>query len=123
VSGLNLVDSSGWMEYLAGTNRARLFADAIADVENLIVPVITVYEVVKRIRREGEDADARRAIHAMTHGRIIDIDLSISLAATQFKLPLADSIIYATAQRFGATLWTQDEDFASLADVKYFAKA
>lgn len=122
MSGLNLVDSSGWLEYLIGSDRSSLYSAAIKDTGNLIVPVITVYEVMKRILREGDDADAKKALHAMTLGRLVDLDLSLALDATRFKLPLADSIIYATAQRFGATLWTQDDDFEGLSDVKYFPK-
>lgn len=122
MSDLNLVDSSGWMEYLTGSARARLYSTAIGDTENLIVPVIAVYEVVKRVLRDGDDAGAKHALHAMTQGRLVDLDLPVALAAVRYKLPLADSIIYATAQRFGATLWTQDEHFQGLPMVKYFSK-
>ena len=122
MSGLNLVDSSGWLEYLTGSDRARLYSAAIADTGNLIVPVIIIYEVVKRILRDGDDADAKKAVHAMTQGRLANLDLSLALEAARFKLPLADSIIYATAQRLGATLWTQDENFKKLPNVRYFAK-
>ncbi len=122
MNGLNLVDSSGWLEYLTGTDRARLYSPAIKDKKNLIVPVISIYEVVKRILREGNDTDAKQAIHAMTEGRLVNLDLSLTLDAVQYKLPLADSIIYATAMRFEATLWTQDEDFKKLPNVRYFAK-
>ncbi len=122
MSDLNLVDSSGWMEYLTGSVRARHYSTAIGDTENLIVPVIAVYEVVKRVLRDGDDAGAKHALHAMTQGRLVDLDLPVALAAVRYKLPLADSIIYATAQRFGATLWTQDEHFQGLPMVKYFSK-
>lgn len=122
MSRLNLVDSSGWLEYLTGTDRARLYSFAIKDRENLIVPLITIYEVVKRILRDGNDTDAKHAVHAMTEGRLINLDLSLTLDAVRYKLPPADSIIYATAQRFGATLWTQDDHFESLPMVKYFVK-
>ena len=122
MSVLNLVDSSGWLEYLTGTDRARLYSPAIKDKGNLIVPVISIYEVVKRILREGNDTDAKLAVHAMTEGRLINLDLSLVLDAVRYKLPLADSIIYATAQRFDAMLWTQDDHFESLPMVKYFVK-
>ena len=122
MSGLNVVDSSGWMEYLIGSDRARLFSAAISDTENLIVPVISVYEVTKRILRDGVEKDVSTAVSAMAQGQLIDIDLAISLDAARYKLPLADSIIYATARRFEATVWTQDVDFDGLPNVKYFAK-
>jgi len=122
MSGMNVVDSSGWLEYLTGTDRARLYSPAIKDKENLVVPVICIYEVVKRILRDGNETDAKLAVHAMTEGRLVDLDLSLSLEAVRYKLPLADSIIYATAQRFSATLWTQDDHFEKLPMVKYFVK-
>jgi predicted nucleic acid-binding protein len=122
MSGLNVVDSSAWLEYLTGSSRSRLFSNAITDTENLLVPAIAVYEVVKRILRESTDEDAKTAIQAMTQGRLVDIDLTLVLDATRYKLPLADSLIFATAQRFEATLWTQDADFEGLPNVRYFAK-
>lgn len=122
MNGRNLVDSSGWLEFLTGSDRADLFAEAIADTANLIVPVISVYEVVKRTLRDGNEADAVNAISAMVLGRLVDLDLSLALEAAHYKLPLADSIIYATAQRYGATLWTQDQHFQGFPDVRYFTK-
>lgn len=122
MSGRNVVDSSGWLEFLTGSTRSRIFLPAIKDTKNLIVPVISVYEVVKRILRDGDEADARNAIQAMTLGQTVDIDLSLALKAARYKLPMADSIIYATAQYHQATLWTQDEDFDGLPGVRYFPK-
>ncbi len=122
MSGANLVDSSGWLEFLIGSDRARLYSGAIKDTGNLIVPVISIYEVVKRILREGNEDDAKKAVQAMTQGKLVDLNFSIALDAARFKLPTADSIIYATAQRFNATLWTQDEDFEGLPGVRHFPK-
>lgn len=121
MSNLNVVDSSGWLEFLIDSDRASLYSEAILKTETLIVPVISVYEVVKRILREGSENHAKEAVQAMTKGRVVDTDLTIVLGAARFKLPMADSLIYATAQRFGATLWTQDKDFKELPGVRYFA--
>lgn len=119
---LNVVDSSGWLEYFAGSARARLFAPAIEAPDRLIVPVLVLYEVVKKVRRERGEAAALEAAALLRSGRIVDIDIPAALDAAQLDLPLADSLIYAAARRAGATLWTQDEDFASLPGVKYFPK-
>ena len=119
---LNVVDSSGWLEYFAGSARARLFAPAIEAPDRLIVPVLVLYEVVKKVRRECYEAAALEAAAVLRSGRIVDIDIPAALDAAQLDLPLADSLIYATARRAGATLWTQDEDFASLPGVKYFPR-
>jgi predicted nucleic acid-binding protein len=122
VSVSNAVDSSGWLEYFADTRRAKLFAAAIEDADRLIVPVVTIYEVFKKMLRERGENDALQAISAMRSGQVVDLDLSLALDAGHFPLPLADSLIYATAQRHGAILWTQDEAFEGLPGVRYFPK-
>ncbi len=122
MSKLNVVDSSGWLEYFVGSERAALFAPAIEDTENLLVPVISIYEVFKKVRRDRGDDDALQVTSAMKSGRVIDLDLSLALEAARYALPFADSIIYATAIRFDAMLWTQDEDFEKLTGVRYFAR-
>ena len=122
MTSMNAVDSSAWLEYFADTKRAKLFASAIEDTDHLIVPVVTVYEVFKKFLRERGESDALQAVSAMRSGQVIDLDVSLALEAGRFNLPLADSLIYATAQRHGATLWTQDEDFAGLDGVRYFPK-
>lgn len=122
MSGRNLVDSSGWLEYLIGSERAAFYSEAILDTPNLIVPVISVYEVFKRTLRDGDEDDAMTALQAMMTGKLVDLDIALALDAARLKLPLADGIIYATAQRFGATLWTQDGHFEGLPNVQYFPK-
>lgn len=122
MSGLNVVDSSGWIEFLIGSERADLYMDALMDPENLIVPVISVYEVVKRIRRDGKKEDERIALHAMIQGHVVDLNPSLALDATRYNLPLANSILYTTAERYNATLWTQDQHFVNLPNVRYFPK-
>ena len=117
---LNVVDSSAWLEYLADTPRAKLFASAIEDTDNLVVPAVVQYEVYKKVRRErGEDAVLQVAA-AMESGRIIEIDARLALEASRLDMPLADSLIYATTSMISATLWTQDADFAGLDRVRYF---
>ncbi len=123
---MNLVDSSGWLEYLADTNNARHFARAIEYTSKLIVPSITVLEVFKRVlSQRGEDA-ALQAVTLMRQGRVVDLDFSLALLAAklgvQHKLPMADSIILATARTAKAVLWTQDSHFEGLDNVKFFSK-
>jgi toxin FitB len=118
----NVVDSSAWLEYLAGSARAEPFAEAIEDTLRLVVPVVCLYEVFKKLRREhGEHAALRVAAH-MQRGRVVDVDADLALHAATLGLPLADSLVYATAQRHDATLWTQDADLDGLPGVRYFAK-
>ena len=116
------LDSSCWIEYLRDTPRAELFAAAAENSEQLIVPIVTIYEVTKKLRRELNAKVAAYAEAVMCRGRVVDFDLALSRAAIANSLPLADSLIYATAQAHGATLWTQDQHFEGLAGVQYFPK-
>ncbi len=122
MSTANVVDSSGWLEYFADSDQASQFAPAIEDSANLLVPVITLYEVFKKVLRERGENDALQIASMMQTGRLIDLDSSLAMEAARHPLPLADSLIYATAMRFNATLWTQDEHFKGLPRVRFFAK-
>ena len=122
MSEFNIVDSSGWLEYLADGKSATLFAPAIEDTAHLLVPVITVYEVFKKVSLERGENDALQVASMMQSGQVIDLDSALALDAARYALPLADSLIYATTLRHGATLWTQDEHFKDLPSVKYRAK-
>jgi len=122
VSEADIVDSSGWLEYLADSKRAAFFAPAIKDTEHLIVPVITVYEVFKKVIRERGENEALQVASMMQGGQVIEADSAPALDAACYLLPLADSLNYATALRHGATLWTQDEHFKGLPGVRYLPK-
>lgn len=122
MSRLNVVDSSAWLEYFADTGRADLFEAPLSDSENLIVPVITIYEVFKKVLREYGENEALQIASQMQAGTVVDLNSSLALEAARHALPLADSIIYATALRWNAELWTQDEHFKDLPNVRYFPK-
>jgi predicted nucleic acid-binding protein len=121
---VNVIDSSAWLSYFAGDNNAGKFAAPIEDIETLLVPSITLTEVFKCIMRQrGEDAALQVVAH-MQQGKVVALDGALALDAAvvglKYMLPLADSIIYATASKFGAVVWTQDEDFKALSGVQYF---
>ncbi len=117
-----VLDSSCWLEYFNDSSRADLFAAAAQSPAGLIVPVITIYEVTKKLRREINPTVAGYAESMMRRGRVVDLDVTLTRLATTFDLPMADSLIYAAAQINNATLWTQDGHFAGLDGVKYFPK-
>ena len=118
-----VLDSSCWLEFFGRTDRLELFRAPILAVDKLFVPVVTIYEVYKKIRRElGEDA-ATEAAALMQCGNIVELTLPLALSAATNGLPFADSLIYAAAQAAGATLWTQDAHFDGLSGVRYFAKS
>ena len=123
---MNVVDSSGWLEYFGEASNASFFAEAIEDTEELLVPTISLLEVFKRVRQQRGHDDALQAVAAMQQGRVVDLDSPTALLAAtlgiEHSLPLADSVFLATARRFDATFWTQDADFQGLADVEYKAK-
>ena len=118
-----VLDSSCWIEYLRDSNRADLFAAAVESPEQLVVPVITIYEVTKKLQRELSSQVAAFAESLMCRGTVVDIDLALCNAAIGNRLPLADSLIYATAQAQDAVLWTQDAHFDGLAGVRHFGQA
>lgn len=118
----NVVDSSGWLEYMVDTDRGPRFAPAIEDPDNLIVPTVVLLEVVKKVRRDRGEETAMRVADAMKLGKVIDLDSATAIQASKLRLPLADSIIYATTVNCGATLWTQDEHLKDLPNVKFFSK-
>ncbi|HEC61786.1 MAG TPA: type II toxin-antitoxin system VapC family toxin [bacterium] len=123
---MNVVDSSAWLEYFADSPWANNFAEAIEDIANLIVPSITLTEVFKRILQQKSENEALVAIAHMQYGRIINLDSNLAIKAARLghecSLPLADSIILATARKYQAYLWTQDQDFQGFEEVKYFPK-
>lgn len=120
---MNLVDTSGWLEYFFGGSNAAYFTVPIESVGDLVVPVICLYEVFKKVNMVADEARALQAVAQMKEGRIIDITEDVALSAALIslnqKLPMADSLIYATARAQGALLWTQDNHFSSLPGVKY----
>jgi predicted nucleic acid-binding protein len=123
---VNVVDSSGWIEYFTEGPNSGFFAGAIERVDELIVPAVCIYEVFKWVARERGETQALKAIAHMQLGEVVDLDSKLAVFAArlglQAKLPLADSIVLATARAQDATLWTQDDDFEGLDDVKYIAK-
>ena len=123
---MNVVDSSGWLEYFANDKNADFFAPAIEDTASLIIPSITLYEVHKRISQQSNDRQGLHCLALMQRGTVVDLDADLAVSAARLslllRLPMADSIILATARSFDATLWTQDEDFKGVEGVRYFAK-
>ena len=123
---MNLVDSSGWIEYLQDTPRAKLFADAIEDRNSLLVPTIALFEVHKVLSRRLAAELVERCLYVMRLGRVLDFTdaraISASQIAVRHQLAMADAAMYSMAQEFGATFWTQDADYQGLVGVHYFPK-
>ena len=123
---MNLVDSSGWLEYLADSKNSKLFAPAIEKTDELLVSTINLYEVYKKILLEKDEDAAIQVIGLMQQSKVIEVSSSIAIQAAKLsynqKMPMADSIIYITAKQNNGIVWTQDSDFKDLDDVKYFKK-
>jgi toxin FitB len=120
---MNVVDSSGWLEYLAAGPNAGFFAEAIEHTDELVVPTISLYEVFRRIVQQRSENEALQVIAVMQQGRIAELDEQIALSAARIsmahQLPLADSVMLASARVNKAVLWTQDSHFEGIRDVKY----
>ena len=123
---MNVVDSSAWLCYFADDRNASLFAKPIEALEELLVPSITITEVFKNILRQRGEPSAIEAIAHMEQGKVLVLDSGLAVDAACFGvehgLPLADSIIYATARKHDAMIWTQDADFSGLKDIKFYPK-
>jgi predicted nucleic acid-binding protein len=123
---VNLVDSSAWLEYLADGPNAQFFAPAIEKHSELVVPTIVVFEVFKRVLQQRNAHAALETVAVLGHGRLIDLSAEIAIAAANVsqseKLPMADSIIIATARAENAVVWTQDSDFEGRPGIKFRAK-
>jgi predicted nucleic acid-binding protein len=123
---VNVVDSSGWLEYFADGPNAAFFAPPIEATRELLVPTLSLYEVFKRVLQQRGEESALQAVALMQQGRIVELTATIALSAAKAsverRLPMADSIMLVTAQAHGAVFWTQDADFAKVEGVKYVAK-
>ena len=123
---MNVVDSSGWLEYLADGPNADFFAPAIENIPELIVPSISIYEVFKRTLQQRDEAMALQVVALMAQGQVVELDQTLAITAAKIshdlKIPMADSIILATARAYQATLWTQDIDLKGIEGVEYISK-
>jgi len=122
---MNVVDSSGWLEYLADGPNAGFFAKAIESSHDLVVPTLSLYEVFKRVLQQRGEGDALQVAAVMHQGLVVDLSAALALQAArlslELRLPLADSVMLATARAYDATFWTQDADFERVAGVRYLA--
>lgn len=123
---MNVVDSCGWLEYFADGPNASFFAAPIEKVENLVVPSICILEVFKRVLQQRNENAALDAAAVMRRGLVVDLNSSIAISAARtsvdLNLPLADSVILATARAHDAVVWTQDADFERISGVKFIAR-
>ena len=123
---MNVVDSSGWVEYFQDSPRADLFAMAIEQRDRLLVPTIALFEVHKVLSRSLAADLVDRCLDVMRLGRVLDFTDRRAIAASkisrQHRLALADAAMYSMALEHGATFWTQDIDYDGLSSVRYFAK-
>jgi len=123
---MNIVDSSGWLAYFADEPSAKHFHKPLNEPSSLIVPTVTIYEVFKVALRESSENKALQVVAAMLKGKVADLTSSLAISASKLSLahnlPMADSIILATAREYDATIWTLDSDFKNIKNVKYFPK-
>jgi predicted nucleic acid-binding protein len=123
---MNIVDSSGWLAYFADEPNAKHFIIPLKDTASLVIPSVTIYEIFKVVLRETSENEALQAAAAMQKGKVVDLTAMLAIAASKLSLehgiPMADSIILATAKAFDAVIWTQDSDFKNIAGVKYLPK-
>ena len=122
---MNVVDSSGWIEYLSGGRNAPFFRKPLEGDEPILVPTLCLFEVYRHMLRHIGREEALEVVAAMRGGVVVDLDDRLALEAAELsvetKLALADSIVLATARAHDAELWTQDADFDGMDGVRYRA--
>ena len=125
-SPLTVVDSSGWIEFFTDGPQADDFAPAIEASSQLIVPSLSLLEVFQWVLREHGESAAIQATALMQRGQVVELSAQLALEAAQLglahHLPMADSVILATARRHKARLLTLDSDFADISDVMWIRK-
>jgi toxin FitB len=118
-----VVDSCGWVERFAGSPHGELYAAAIQDPAEILVPAVCLTEVFRLLAREAGEPAALVGVGVMRQARVVALDADLAIGAARvgqaLGLPLADSIIYATAQAHGAEMWTHDEHFRGLPGVRF----
>ena len=124
---MNVVDSSGWIEFFKTDPNGLTFKPIIQDEPRLLVPSISLFEVHRVLSRALPADVVQTCLDVMRRGRMLDLTdrpaIAASKAAAQHGLVLADAAIYSMALEHGATLWTQDVDYQGLAGVSYSAKS
>jgi toxin FitB len=123
---MNLVDSCGWLEYLADGPNADFFAPPVENTEKLLVPTICILEVFKRVLQQRGEDSALKAVALMQQGNVVGLDTGVAILSArighELKLPLADAVIVSTARMHDAVVWTQDGDLKDIIGVKYVKK-
>ena len=121
-----VVDSSGWIEFFTDGRLADDYASRLRKLSTIVTPVIVIYEVYKRLKRELSEDDAVTAVSAMQRSQVVAIDQEIALTAADLSLEhglaMADALVLATARKFNAELVTSDRDFDGMTGVTYLPK-
>jgi predicted nucleic acid-binding protein len=123
---MNIVNSSCWLEYLMDTKIGAAVAPVVENPAGLIVPTITLYEVYKKLLAEKDEEYAIDVVSYMQGGTVVDITAALSLSAARisraYKLPMADSIIYATSLHYKSVVFSCDKHFKDIPNIRYFPK-
>lgn len=123
---MNVVDSSGWIEYFIDTAQADNFAAAIEQTALLIVPALAFFEVHRYLSRHADPVRRDECLQVMRRGTVIDLTTTRAIAASEaaqtHRLAMADAIMYSVAREFTATFWTQDMDYQGLPGVNYLPR-
>ncbi|MDG6901609.1 MAG: type II toxin-antitoxin system VapC family toxin [Nitrososphaerota archaeon] len=119
------IDSHGWIERFTSGPKSSRYNEVIDKTapNDVLTSVVALYEVYRRVKKEKGEQTALGAVAAMGQTRVAEIDQSLSLEAADYSLELglhfADALVYATARRFSARLYTGDEDLKSLPGVTF----
>ena len=83
---MNVVDSSGWLEYFADGPNADFFAAPVEASAELLIPTVSLYEVFKRVLQQWGENAALQAIALMQQGTVIELTATLALQAARISL-------------------------------------
>ncbi|MDF1526718.1 MAG: type II toxin-antitoxin system VapC family toxin [bacterium] len=124
---MKLIDSCGWLEFFTGGPQAAAYGKELAaDMKEILVPAIVLYEVYKFLLRTSSEETAIRCTAHMTQCRVIDLDSVLALESAEISLStglaMADAIVYATSRKYSAQLITSDADLKDMEGVIFLEK-
>jgi predicted nucleic acid-binding protein len=121
---MKLVDSCGWLHLFKNTALAETYRNILQEAESeTIVPTIVLYEVAKVLKRDVGESVAMECTLRMQQAKVVGFTDVLALEAADVALErglaMADAIIFATAQRYDAELYTSDVDLKGSPGVQF----
>lgn len=124
---MKLLDTWAWIEYFNGSEKGKKIK-SILDEHYVAISAISLAELSKWFFQNKKSISFKTILYQIKkHSIILPLDESIliesgknyiSLRKTQKNIGMIDSIIYTTADLYGYSIITGDQDFKGLPNVE-----